>query len=232
MAEDQTSGIDEKSAARKALVTLIGSWILLPVFFLTTGRSPDWWGAWAWCAVVLVPMTIFGFWMVRKDPDFIIRRMKMREKEKTQRRVAAIGFPFHMAALALPGLDRRFGWSAIPTAAVIAALVLSLAGFLLILRVFSENRWAGRTIETWDGQHVVSTGPYAVVRHPMYTGSLILWLATPVALGSWWALLPALASIPLLALRIRNEEEVLDRELMGYKEYRRKVRYRLLPLVW
>jgi len=232
MAEDQTSGVDEKSAARKAFAALIGSWIFLPAFFLTSGRSLDWWGAWAWCAVVLVPSTIFGLRMFRKDPAFIIRRMKMREKQKTQRRIAAIGIPFYLAALALPGLDRRFGWSEIPAAAVIAGLALSLAGYLLILRVFSENRWAGRTIETWEGQQVVSTGPYAVVRHPMYTGALVLWLATPLALGSWWALLPALASIPLMALRIRNEEEVLVSELEGYEEYRRKVRYRLLPLVW
>lgn len=219
-------------AARRALFAIVASWVLLPASFLTTARSLDWWQAWAWCAVILVPMTTFVLWKARTDPDFIGRRLKMREKERPQQRLCAIGLPFYAAALALPGFDRRYGWSEIPTAAVIAALAVSLAGFLLVLRVFIENRWAGRTVEIWEGQQVVSTGPYAIVRHPMYTGSLVLWLATPIALGSWWAFLPALASIPLLVMRIRNEEEVLRRNLSGYEEYLRKVRYRLLPMVW
>ena len=221
-----------KSVAKKGLFALVGSWVLLPASFLIMGRSLDWWQAWIWCAVLLVPMTIFGLWKARTDPDFIGRRLKMREKERPQQLVAAIGFPFYAAALALPGFDHRYGWSEVPMAAVIAALALSLAGFLLVLRVFIENRWAGRTVQIWEGQQVVSTGPYAIVRHPMYTGSLVLWLATPIALGSWWAFLPALASIPILVMRIRNEEAVLRRELNGYEEYLRKVRYRLLPLVW
>jgi protein-S-isoprenylcysteine O-methyltransferase Ste14 len=221
-----------KTVAQQGLFALAGSWVLLPAYFLITGRSLDWWQAWVWCAVLLVPMTVFGLWKARTDLDFIGRRLQMREKERPQQRLAAIGFPFYVAALALPGLDHRYGWSEVPMAAEIAALALSLAGFLLILRVFVENRWAGRIVQTWEGQQVVSTGPYAIVRHPMYTGSLVLWLATPIALGSWWAFLPALASIPLLVMRIRNEEEVLCRKLNGYEEYVRKVRYRLLPLVW
>lgn len=220
------------AVTRQALVALIGSWVLLPASFLMMGRSLDWWEAWAWCAVILVPMTIFGFWMVRTDPDFVARRMKMREKERAQQHLTLIAFPFNIATLAIPGLDHQYGWSEVPVAVVIAALTLSLAGFLLILRVFVENRWAGRTIETWEGQQVISTGPYGIVRHPMYTGSLILWLATPIALGSWWAFLPALVSIPILVLRILNEEEVLRRQLNGYEAYLRRVRYRLLPLVW
>jgi protein-S-isoprenylcysteine O-methyltransferase Ste14 len=143
-----------------------------------------------------------------------------------------IAFPFHLATLAIPGFDHRHGSSDVPVAAVIAALTLSLAGFLLILRVFVENRWAGRTVETWEGQQVISTGPYGIVRHPMYAGALILWLATPIALGSWWAFLPALAAVPILVLRILDEEKVLRRDLNGYEGYLRNVRYRLLPLVW
>lgn len=221
-----------KTVAQKGLFALAGSWILLPAYFLISGRSLDWWQAWVWCAVLLVPMTIFGLWKARTDPDFIGRRLQVREKERPQQRVVAIGFPFYLAALALPGLDHRYGWSEVPLAAEIAALALTLAGILLVLRVFIENRWAGRTVQTWEGQQVVSTGPYAIVRHPMYTGSLVLWLATPIALGSWWAFLPALASIPLVVMRIRNEEAVLCRNLSGYEEYLRRVRYRLLPLVW
>jgi protein-S-isoprenylcysteine O-methyltransferase Ste14 len=224
--------IGVKVAARQALFALVGSWVLLPSYFLMAGRSLDWWEAWAWCAVILVPATIFGLWMARADPDFMARRLKLREKERPQQRLTVIALPFSLAALAIPGYDHQYGWSDVPAAAVVAALALSLAGFLLILRVFVENRWAGRTVETWEGQQVVSTGPYAVVRHPMYAGSITLWLSTPIALGSWWAFLPALVAVPILVLRIINEEEVLRRGLPGYDAYRQQVRYRLLPWIW
>lgn len=113
-----------------------------------------------------------------------------------------------------------------------AGLILSLGGYLLVLRVFVENRWAGRTVETYTDQQIISTGPYAVVPHPMYTGTLLLLRATPLALGSWWAVAAALACLPIFVLRIKNEEALLVRELVGYETYRKNVRYRLLPYVW
>jgi protein-S-isoprenylcysteine O-methyltransferase Ste14 len=226
------AAIDVKITTTTTGLALMAGWVLVPASFLSVGRSLDWWEAWAWCGVLLVPMTIFGLWKARTDPEFIGRRLKMRERERAQQRIAAIGLPFYLAVFVIPGFDHRYRWSEVPIAAVILALALSLAGLLLILRVFVENRWAGRTVQTWDGQQVVSTGPYAIVRHPMYTGSLVFVLATPIALGSWWAFLPALASIPLVVMRILNEEEVLRRELTGYEEYARKVRYRLVARVW
>jgi protein-S-isoprenylcysteine O-methyltransferase Ste14 len=232
MTEQDTRTAEKTRGAGRFVVRLIAMWILLPLFFLATGGTLRWWQAWAWCALLLVPMSVFGLWMAWKDPEFLARRFQLREKERAQRRILAWGWPLFIALAVLPGLDRRFGWSDVPLSATVAALALSLAGYLAILRVFIENRWAGRTIETVGGQQVISTGPYAVVRHPMYTGTLVLWLATPLALGSWWALLPALAIIPVFVFRIRNEEEVLVRELPGYEEYRGKVRYRLLPRVW
>jgi len=218
--------------SRKAAVRVLGAWIVLPLFFLIVGGSTGWWEAWIYCLLLLVPMTTFVAWMVRHDPAFLARRFKLREKERVQHRIQAWGFPFILATLAVPCLDRRFGWSEPPGAAVITSLLLSLGGYLMILRVFLENRWAGRTVETFSEQHVVSTGPYALVRHPMYSGIIILLLATPVALGSWWAVLPALSYIPFIVLRIRNEEGVLSRELSGYEEYRRRVRYRLVLFLW
>jgi protein-S-isoprenylcysteine O-methyltransferase Ste14 len=111
-------------------------------------------------------------------------------------------------------------------------MAIVLGGYLTVVRAFLENRWAGRTVEVFAEQKVIPTGPYAIVRHPMYTGTIALYIATPVALGSWWALIPALTFIPIFVLRIRNEENVLVRGLPGYREYRQRVRYRLVPFVW
>ena len=223
---------DRPAVARAAAIKVVAAWILLPLFFLATGGDLAWWNAWAYCAILLVPMTAFVAYMARHDPEFIVRRSTMREKERTQRRVLAVGTPLLLAALVIPGFDHRFGWSHAPLGVVVAALAASLAGYLAVVLVFLENRWAGRTIETYAGQQVVSTGPYAVVRHPMYAGTSLLYVATPLALGSWWAVLPVLAFIPVFVLRIRNEEQVLVRGLAGYDEYRQKVRYRLVPFVW
>jgi protein-S-isoprenylcysteine O-methyltransferase Ste14 len=224
--------LDRPAVITSAAVKVAAAWVLLPLFFLATGGDLAWWNAWAYCAALLVPMTVFIAHVARHDPEFIVRRSTMREKERTQRRVQVLGIPLMLAALLIPGLDHRFGWSHPPLGVVVAALAASLAGYLAVLRVFHENRWAGRTIETYAGQQVISTGPYAVVRHPMYAGTSLLYVATPLALGSWWAVLPALAFLPVFVFRIRNEEEVLVRELAGYDEYQRKVRHRLVPLIW
>jgi len=223
---------DHRAIRRKAFVRMTAAWILLPAFFLVTGGSLLWWEAWTWCAITLAPMTVFLAWIAGKDPEFMARRLKRREPETTQRRIMLAGVPIYLLAFGIPGFDNRFGWSEVPLPAVLIAMAVSLAGYLLILRTFMENRWAGRTVETGDGQQVITTGPYAKVRHPMYVGFLLMYLAAPVALGSWWAVLPSIAYIPVIVIRIINEEQVLLRDLKGYEEYRSRIRYRLLPHVW
>ncbi|MEN6536571.1 MAG: isoprenylcysteine carboxylmethyltransferase family protein [Bryobacteraceae bacterium] len=218
---------------RKTIVTrLVIAWIVLPLWFLATGGTARWWEAWVYCVLILVPMTIFAISMARRDLAFFERRFKMIEKERAQRRLQVWSTPFVIAAFALPGLDHRFGWSDPPLVIIAVAMVVVAGGYLVILRTFIENRWAGRIIEACPGQKVISTGLYAIVRHPMYAGYMVMHLATPLALGSWWALLPALAVFPTIVLRIRNEEEVLARDLPGYEDYRREVRFRLVPFVW
>jgi protein-S-isoprenylcysteine O-methyltransferase Ste14 len=224
--------LEPAGATRGAAVKVVAAWIVLPLFFLATGGSIRWWQAWVYCAMLLGPMTLFIAYMARHDPEFIARRTKLRENDPAERRILAWGYPSLVAALVIPGLDRRFGWSEPSLAVVVAAQAAVLAGYLAVLRVFLENRWAGRTIETYANQQVISTGPYAIVRHPMYAGTIVLYVATPLALGSWWAVLPAVAFIPIFVLRIRHEEEVLLRELRGYGAYRQQVRYRLVPRVW
>ena len=232
MIHEETRALDPAAVVRGAAVRAVAGWIALPLFFLAAGGSLRWWEAWVYCLALLVPMTVFLAHMARRDPQFLARRMRLRERERAQRRIIAWGTPLLLAALIVSGLDHRFGWSHPSVVVVAVAMVVVLAGYLLILRVFLENRWAGRTIETYPGQEVVSTGPYRLVRHPMYAGGVALYLATPVALGSWWALIPALMAVSVFVPRIRNEEEVLVRELPGYEEYRHKVPYRLAPFVW
>lgn len=208
------------------------AWLLLPAFFLLTGGSLGWWEAWAYCAVVLVPMSFFVAWAARAAPELLQRRLKLKEGQAEQRRLLSWSSPVFVALFLLPGLDHRFGWSRVPVAIEVAALVLSLVGYLGVLGVFRANPWAGRTVETVPGQQVVSTGPYALVRHPMYAASVLLYLATPLALGTWWGLVPSVITVGVLVLRIGREEAFLVRELRGYAAYREKVRWRLVPGVW
>jgi protein-S-isoprenylcysteine O-methyltransferase Ste14 len=171
-------------------------------------------------------------YLVRRDPDLLERRMRMREKEREQGFIVWFCGFFMLAALILPGFDKRFGWSSVPPAVAFAALTLVLAGYGLISRVFRENSYASRIVEVAASQTVISTGPYRMIRHPMYAGVLLMYISTPLALGSAWAVLPALAVIPGILLRISSEERVLAAELAGYRDYMDKVRFRLIPGVW
>jgi protein-S-isoprenylcysteine O-methyltransferase Ste14 len=215
----------------RSLSLLAVVWPFLFGFFRLTG-GPGWWQSWVVCAELLVPMTIFALWAARARPEFLARRARYREKEASQRRLLRAANPVILASYALPGIDRRLGWSDVPLGLQLSAMGILGLGYLLILAVFVANPWAGRTVETEADQPVISTGPYAVVRHPMYVGVLAMFLSLPIALGSLVALLPAAFTIPVLVIRIRDEEEVLRRDLPGYEAYTRRVRSRLVPGVW
>ena len=191
------------------------------------------WQAWLWLGVLLIPLLFVGTYMFLKDPDLLERRMHTRETEKPQTLMIKLSLIWFAVAFIIPGLDRRFHWSRVPAEVVWASALLVFIGYMMIIMVFRENSYASRVVEVVEGQKVIDTGPYAVVRHPMYLGSIVLYAFTPLALGSYWALLPMWLIIPILTLlRIPNEEEVLKRELPGYEEYMQKVKYRLLPGVW
>jgi protein-S-isoprenylcysteine O-methyltransferase Ste14 len=164
--------------------------------------------------------------------DSIRRRLQFQEKEPEQKLIIKISYLFFFLAFIIPGLDRRFGWSNVPVMLVLLADILVLFGYGVVFLTFRENPYASRTIEVTADQAVVSTGPYAIVRHPMYLGSLFIYIFSPLALGSYWATIPMLLIIPILAVRILNEESVLLRDLRGYREYMRKTRYRLIPGAW
>jgi protein-S-isoprenylcysteine O-methyltransferase Ste14 len=214
------------------LVRFAGAFILLALLLFVPAGTLDYWEGWVYLVVLLVPLVVVLRYFLRRDPGFLERRMRTREKEVSQRRIQAIGGMIFFLGFIIPGLDHRSGWSSVPVPLVLAADAVVFSSYLFVFLVFRENSYASRVIEVEAGQRVIDTGPYALVRHPMYLGVSLMFLATPVALGSYRAV-PVFLLLPVFLLfRIRNEEEVLLRELPGYPDYCRKVRYRLIPGIW
>ncbi len=201
--------------------------------------APAWtlhyWQAWVYLAVFGCSSLLITVDLWRHDRDLLERRLKAgpgAETTKRQNWIQALASLSFLALLLVPSLDRRFGWSRVPAPVVVAGNLLVAAGFFVVYRVFRENTFTAGTIEIAAQQTVVSTGPYAVVRHPMYAGALVLLLGTPLALGSWWGLLALFPMTAVLVARLLDEEQYLTQGLLGYKEYCRTVRFRLLPFVW
>ena len=227
-----TSTLSRSTLTRLVLSRYLMAFIVLAAMFFIPAGTLAYWEAWLYLAILFIPMFFVGLWLLKNDPELLERRMRFREKETTQKRVINFSLIWFLLAFVLPGFDYRFGWSNVPVWVVLAAALLVLLGYFMVFWVFRENSYASRVIEVAQGQKVIDTGPYALVRHPMYAGSIILYVFSPLALGSWWAMIPALPIIPVLIVRLLNEEEILLRDLPGYAAYRQKVRYRLLPGVW
>jgi protein-S-isoprenylcysteine O-methyltransferase Ste14 len=192
----------------------------------------DYWQGWMYILILVTPMFFMFAYLLKNDPALLERRMRMREKEVVQRKIISLSYLYFLVAFILPGLDVRFGWSKVPPFVSITADVLVFAGYMIFFWVLVTNSFVSRVVEVESNQRVISTGPYALVRHPMYMGVIIMYLASPFALGSYWAVLPAVFVIPLLIARIYNEEQVLVRDLPGYQEYTQKVAFRLIPGLW
>lgn len=209
----------------------IGFLVLAGLLFGTAGTW-YYWQAWLYLGSMFIPMFAMMQWLIRRAPDLLERRMRLRERESAQKAVISISLVFILLMYILPGLDRRWGWSNVPAWVSILADVGMLLGYSLFVATLRVNRFAARTVAVEEGQQVISSGPYAWVRHPMYLAVIITYGLSPLVLGSYWACIPALAIVPALILRIFKEEAVLVRDLPGYAEYQRKVRYRLIPGLW
>lgn len=201
------------------------------LIFLPAGTLGYTYG-WLLIGLLFGPMLIAGFVMFFKSPAFLAKRLDAKEKQTAQKGVVAFSGLMFVAGFAVAGLDFRFGWSKMPTAVVILASVLFLCAYTLYAEVMRENAYLSRTIRVEEGQKVVDTGLYGVVRHPMYMATILLFLMIPLVLGSWYALI-AFAFYPVIIIvRLTDEEDLLTRELPGYAEYKQKVKYRIIPFIW
>jgi len=187
---------------------------------------------WLFICLLFVPMFILGVVMFFKAPSLLEKRLTAKEKENTQKGVVAVSGLLFLIGFIVAGLDYRFGWSYVPEWAVIAASAVLLVSYGLYAEVMRENAYLSRIIEVRQGQKVVSTGLYGIVRHPMYAVTVWLFLSIPIVLGSWWSFLCFLPYVSVIVVRILNEEKVLEAGLEGYAEYKNKVKYRLIPFVW
>ena len=217
-----------KQAIAKFLLGLVTVGLLL---FLPAGTL-HWGDAWLLIALLFVPMFLAGLVMLFKAPELLRRRLNMREEQAEQKKVIALSGVMFIAAFLLAGFGRRFGWPVLPKWVSLLAAAIFLFGYCLFAEVLRENAYLSRTVEVQEGQELVSTGLYGVVRHPMYMSTLLLFLAMPLILGSLPSFLVTLLYLPIIAKRIRNEEAVLEEGLPGYREYEKKVRYRILPGIW
>ncbi|MBQ2311418.1 MAG: isoprenylcysteine carboxylmethyltransferase family protein [Firmicutes bacterium] len=217
---------------KDAIIKFVCGVVLIGVLLFLPAWDIKWRNGWILMAILFVPMLVAGIIMYKKAPDLLRSRLKAKETQSEQKDVISYSGIMFLAAFVLAGLNHHFGWTTLPAWIVWAGVVIFLLAYCLFGEVLRENRYLSRTIEVREDQEVVSTGLYGVVRHPMYTATVLLFLAMPLVLGSWPSFIIMLAYMPIIVKRIKNEEQVLETELKGYAEYKEKVRYRLIPYIW
>jgi len=220
---------EKVSMLKTVLIPIVIMIILGAILFIPAG-SFGFWEAWIWLWEFFLMMIFIGIYLNKKNPALLKRRMQFKEKERMTKIQSILNF--YILGYLVPGIDYRNHWSSVPVRIVIVSNIIVCMGLIIIILVFKENSYASTTIKIENEQYVISTGPYSIIRHPMYLGMLLIALFTPLALGSFWAIIPFLFSIPSTILRIKNEEKLLLEKLPGYKDYCLKTRYRLVPLIW
>ena len=207
-------------------LVMVGLLIFLPAGTL------HFFNGWLLTGLLFVPMLIAGFVMFFKDPAFLARRLDAKENQAAQKGVLALSGLMFIGGFVIAGLDFRFGWSRMPDWVVAAASVLFIIAYLLYAEVMRENAYLSRTVKVEEGQRVVDTGLYGIVRHPMYMATVLLFTMIPLILGSWYSLIVFAFYPGIIIIRLKNEEDLLTRELPGYPEYKQKVKFRLIPFIW
>jgi protein-S-isoprenylcysteine O-methyltransferase Ste14 len=210
---------------------LAGLGIILLLLFPVAGTW-QYWQAWLFVALLFVPMTFMGVWLYIYQPQLLSKRLNNKEKQQQQKHVVALSGLMFIGGFLVCGLDCRYAWSEVPIWCIVVAAVGFLIGYALYDQVMRENAYLSRVVEVQEGQQLIDTGLYGVIRHPMYTATILMYLAIPVVLGSWWALIVFGLYPVLIVMRIHNEEEVLAVGLEGYTDYQNRVRWRLIPYIW
>lgn len=216
----------------KAITKFLSGLILVGLLLFLPAGTFAYPQGWLLMGILFVPMFIAGLIMMKKSPELLRKRLNVKEEQAEQKTVILLSGLMFLASFIIAGLNFRFGWIRLPLWVSYAAALLFLAGYVLYAEVLRENVWLSRTVEVQENQKVIDTGLYGIVRHPMYMSTLILFLAMPLVLGSVISFVIMLLYIPIIAKRIRNEEQVLENGLEGYAEYRKRVRYKVIPFVW
>ena len=216
----------------QAIFKFLGGLLIVGLLLFLPAGTFVWRQSWLLLGILFVPMFIAGLIMMKRDPDLLRKRLDAKEEEKEQTTVIVLSGLMFLAAFIVAGLNFRFRWIVLPVWVSWAAAVLFLLAYVLYAEVLRENVWLSRTVEVQENQKVVDTGLYGIVRHPMYMTTLLLFLSMPLVLGSVISFVIMLLYIPIIAKRIRNEEQVLEGGLEGYAEYKKRIRYKVIPFVW
>lgn len=221
---------------KKLFIQAIGKFFsgifMLSLLLLLPAGTVFYWNAWLLIGILFIPMFIVGIILMFRNPELLRKRLKVKEKETEQKSVIILGALMFISGFIVAGLDYRYQWSVLPKWLVIVATVIFFAGYLMYAEVLRENRYLSRTVEIQESQKVIDTGLYAIVRHPMYTSTILLFLSLPLVLGSLSSFVIFLIYPLIVIKRIKNEEEVLEKGLAGYSDYKKRIKYKVIPFVW
>ena len=223
---------DRRKLALNAAIKYFAGLIIVAVMLFLPAGTLRYTNGWLFIALLFIPMFFLGIFLLIKSPQLLEKRLQSKEKRGVQSKVVAFSGIAFMLSFIMAGIDFRFGFSSVPKAVVFAASVILLVSYGLYAEVMRENIYLSRTIEVQENQKVIDTGLYAVVRHPMYMATVLLFLSIPLVLGSWISFVLMLSYPAVICVRIRDEEQLLEKELQGYSEYKNKVKYRLIPFIW
>lgn len=232
MSSEPNKEMDRKSLLRLVSTRFLMGIILIGAILFLSAGSLEYWNGWFFLIALVIPMSGTMRYLLKNAPELLAKRMRLQEPQKKQRAIVKVASLFMLIAFIMPGIDYRYQWSDVPFWLVMASLLLFEIAYALFIVVMTQNSYASRVVEIQEGQKLIDTGLYSVMRHPMYMASILLYLAMPLLLGSYYALIPMAVTCAEIIARIKNEEDVLKAGLAGYKEYTQKVKYRLIPFVW
>ena len=216
----------------KALARFIPGIIIISALLFISAGSIRFWNAWLFMGELFIPMLFVLVYLIIRDPELLLKRMNTNEKEKTQKKVVLTTLIMFLSAFIISGLDYRFKWSTVPLVVVILSAFMVLTGYVLFFMVMRQNSYASRVVEIQEKQKVIDTGLYGIVRHPMYSAAIQMFMFMPLVLGSFYALIPLIIFPLQMGIRMKNEELILEKGLDGYIEYKKKVRYKIIPFLW